>query len=147
MEVQIREAAGADLPAVTALLAELYLPGRPAITLDRVREIHDRLRKYPDYRVYVACEGGSVVGLYALLVMDNFARQGTPSAIVEDVVVATAHRRRGVGRAMMADALRRAKAAGCYKLALTSNANREDAHRFYESLGFRRHGFSFSVDV
>jgi GNAT superfamily N-acetyltransferase len=38
------------------------------------------------------------------------------------------------------DACRR---AGCYKLALSSNLKRADAHRFYDSLGFERHGFSF----
>jgi hypothetical protein len=30
---------------------------------------------------------------------------------------------------------------------LSSNARREEAHAFYESLGFARHGFSFRVDI
>jgi len=30
---------------------------------------------------------------------------------------------------------------------LSSNAKREDAHAFYESLGFVRHGFSFRFDL
>jgi len=36
---------------------------------------------------------------------------------------------------------------GCYKLALSSNLNREEAHRFYERLGFKKHGYSFSVEL
>jgi hypothetical protein len=41
----------------------------------------------------------------------------------------------------------RAAAAGCYKLALSSNERREAAHAFYDSLGFQRHGFSFVVPL
>jgi GNAT superfamily N-acetyltransferase len=144
--IEIREAGEADAPALARLLADLYGADRPSIPVERVVEILRRMRAYPDYRVYVACAGGAVVGMYALLVMDNFARQGTPSAVVEDVVVAVARRRKGIGRALMEDAMRRAWQAGCYKLALTSNVAREDAHRFYEALGFRKHGLAFLVE-
>ena len=46
-------------------------------------------------------------------------------------------------RAMMEHAREACRKAGCYKLALSSNLRREDAHKFYDSLGFERHGFSF----
>ena len=35
------------------------------------------------------------------------------------------------------------RAAGCYKLTLSSNIARQGAHAFYDSLGFERHGYSF----
>ena len=38
------------------------------------------------------------------------------------------------------------RAKGCYKLVLSSNAKRERAHAFYESLGFERHGYSFRIE-
>jgi len=37
--------------------------------------------------------------------------------------------------------------AGCYKLMLSSNLRREAAHRFYASLGFEKHGYSFQIDL
>jgi GNAT superfamily N-acetyltransferase len=77
--------------------------------------------------------------------MDNLAHLGTPSAIVEDVVVDASCRGRGIGRAMMHDAMCVAREKGCYKLVLNSNLRRLDAHRFYEGLGFERHGVSFQV--
>ena len=46
---------------------------------------------------------------------------------------------------MMAHAREQCRAAGCYKLALSSNLCREAAHLFYESLGFERHGYSFVI--
>ena len=39
-----------------------------------------------------------------------------------------------------------AQRAGCYKLSLTSNKHRKDAHRFYERLGFRATHEGFRVD-
>jgi GNAT superfamily N-acetyltransferase len=49
------------------------------------------------------------------------------------------------GKQMMQFAMEQCKQAGCYKLMLSSNLKREAAHKFYESLGFQRHGYSFQV--
>jgi GNAT superfamily N-acetyltransferase len=46
----------------------------------------------------------------------------------------------------MSHAKDQAKAAGCYKLALSSNRARHAAHAFYESLGFDQHGLSFVIE-
>jgi GNAT superfamily N-acetyltransferase len=37
---------------------------------------------------------------------------------------------------LVRDAVGRARTLGCYRVQLTSNARRQDAHRFYESIGF-----------
>jgi len=52
----------------------------------------------------------------------------------------------GIGTAMMQFAMEECRKAGCYKLSLSSNLQREAAHRFYEGLGFKKHGFSFVVE-
>jgi GNAT superfamily N-acetyltransferase len=96
--------------------------------------------------LFVALDGDAVVGTYALLVMHNLAHRGMPSAIAEDVVVAADRQGQGVGRHMMAHAVAEARAAGCYKLALSSNRKRVQAHAFYESLGFAQHGLSFVIE-
>ena len=54
---------------------------------------------------------------------------------------------RGIGRAMMEFAQARCRDKRCYKLVLSSNAKRERAHAFYESLGFARHGYSFRTEL
>jgi len=141
----IRAAVVADLPAVLALYAQPALDDGAKLPLPDAREIFMRFAHYPDYTLYVACLGDVVVGTYALLIMDNLAHLGAPSGIVEDVAVSPAHQGLGVGRAMMAHARERCREAGCYKLALSANDQRERAHQFYESLGFERHGVSFRV--
>jgi len=144
--LHIREASGADLPAVLALY------GQPDLDDGRVQGIADaeriwaRFATYPDYRLYVAVsDSGEVIGTFALLIMDNLAHAGTPSGVVEDIVVSAAHQGSGVGRAMMAFARARCAQRGCYKMSLSSNLKRERAHQFYDSLGFEKHGYSFSV--
>lgn len=145
-EISIREAARADLAAVLALYAQ---PAFDAAALEESRAlpIWERMKSYPDYRIYTACIGERIVGTFALLIMDNLGHLGTPSAIVEDVVVAAEFRGRGIGRGMMDFAMRTARTRGCYKLVLSSNLRRERAHRFYDSLGFERHGHSFRIDL
>jgi GNAT superfamily N-acetyltransferase len=148
--LHIREATLADLESVLALYAAIDYSVADVLTLEQAQAVWAQFARYPSYRLWVACDaanGDAVVGTYALLVMHNLAHRGAPSAIVEDVVVAPDLQGRGVGRQMMAHAMQQARDAGCYKLALSSNARRIGAHAFYESLGFAQHGLSFVVDT
>jgi GNAT superfamily N-acetyltransferase len=145
--IQIREATAADIPGVLALYAQPELDDGKVLPVEEAVALHRRFARYPDYTLYVALDGGAVVGSFALLVMDNLGHLGAPSGIVEDVVVAPQHQGSGIGQAMMRFALERCREKRCYKLVLSSNAKRERAHAFYEKLGFERHGYSFRVDL
>ena len=48
---------------------------------------------------------------------------------------------------MMQVAMEQCRAAGCYKLSLSTNLRRKEAHAFYESLGFQKHDYSYSVEL
>lgn len=150
MTLHIRQATDADLPAVLALYAQPGLDDGNVMTVQAAREVFAQFARYPSYRLFVACDGaptGEVVATYALLVMHNLAHRGTPSAIAEDVVVAESRQGQGIGRQLMAHAIEQARQAGCYKLALSSNSKRHQAHAFYESLGFKRHGLSYLIET
>lgn len=143
--IVIREALESDLPRVLSLYSQPDLDNGAVLTAGEAARIWQRFADFPDYRLYVAESGGEVIGTFALLIMPNLAHQGTPSGVVEDVVVSAAHQGSGVGRAMMAFARERCAEKGCYKMALSSNLKREHAHGFYESLGFEKHGYSFRI--
>lgn len=143
--VSIREAEKRDLPGVLALYAQPDLDDGVVLPMIDAERIFARFERYPDYTLYVAELDGRIVGTFAMLVMDNLGHMGAPSAIVEDVAVGPMLQSKGVGRAMMAFAMERAKDKNCYKLVLSSNAKRERAHAFYENIGFERHGYSFRV--
>jgi GNAT superfamily N-acetyltransferase len=146
MSLVIRQADTADLPAVLALYAQLDFNNGNVLSEQAAQHIFAEFARYPSYRLFVATEGSVVVGSYALLVMHNLAHGGTPSAVVEDVVVASDQQGRGIGRQLMSHAKEQARAAACYKLALSSNRQRHAAHAFYESLGFDQHGLSFVIE-
>jgi GNAT superfamily N-acetyltransferase len=63
------------------------------------------------------------------------------------VVISREWQGKGIGKEMMKYAMNISKQMGCYKLVLSSHIRREGAHKFYESLGFKKHGFSFIVDL
>lgn len=57
---------------------------------------------------------------------------------IHDVVVDEVARGRGVGRALTAEALRLAERAGAVSVELTTRAERAEANRLYQRLGFER---------
>jgi GNAT superfamily N-acetyltransferase len=143
----IRPAAASDLRKVLDLYAQPVLDAGNVLPVETAKHLHERFADYPDYTLYVAERGDDIVGTFALLVMHNLGHLGAPSAIVEDVAVSPSMQGQGIGKAMMQFAVDRAREKGCYKLMLSSNAKREHAHAFYESIGFERHGFSFRVNL
>jgi len=145
LQLYVREAASEDLQQVLALYAQAGIDQGGTLSLEEAEEIFDRMRAYPDYRLYVAEVNGRVVGTYALLVMQNLSHRGACSGVVESVAVDPEWQGQGIGAAMMLRAREHCRRRDCYKLALSSNLRREGAHAFYEGLGFERHGYSFRV--
>jgi ribosomal protein S18 acetylase RimI-like enzyme len=146
MPVELRPAVEGDLPQILAVYREAGLESRGSLDLEQARRLFRKMASYPSYRVYVAEAEGRIVGSFELLVMDNLANGGLPSALVEDVAVSRAYQGRGIGSSMMRFALEECRRQGCYKMALSSNESRSAAHAFYEALGFVRHGYSFKVE-
>ena len=143
----IREAAETDLPSILSLYGQPDFDNGVMADIESARNFLATIARYPDYRVYVAEIEGERIAVYSLLIMNKLAHKCTPSAILEDIVVATSRQRQGVGKALVAHAMNMARSKGCYKLVLSSNARRTDAHRFYDQLGFQRHGVSFHVTL
>lgn len=57
-------------------------------------------------------------------------------SIIEDVIVDEGMRRRGIGEALMREAIELAREAGAEGVSLTSNPSREAANHLYQSMGF-----------
>lgn len=87
----------------------------------------------PNTVLFVAREADTIVGMLTLVLYR------TPTGLrarIEDVVVDTAARRRGVGTALSKAALQRAADAGARTVDLTSRPSRTAANRLYQKLGF-----------
>jgi len=79
---------------------------------------------------------GKALAVLQITFIPNISRRGSWRALVEGVRVDSSLRSSGVGRALIAWAIERARERGCSLVQLTSDKRRRDAIRFYESLGF-----------
>lgn len=133
----IRPARTADLPRIAALLAAGTIrahedPSDQAAYEDAWVEIEAT----PGSEVLVAEAGGSVVGVCQLVIFRHLQERGGRCAEMESMHVDEAHRSEGIGGRLVAAAIERARESGCYRIQLTSNRVRPDAHRFYARYGF-----------
>jgi GNAT superfamily N-acetyltransferase len=147
MHTVIREALKEDLPDILGLYEQPDMDNGSILPLDKAEAIFAKMAAYPDYKVYIAVVDGVTAGTFALAIMDNLAHMGAASGLIEDVVVRKDLQGRGIGKQMMAYAAEYCRKRGCYKVVLSSNLKRENAHRFYESLGFDKHGYSFLLEL
>jgi GNAT superfamily N-acetyltransferase len=136
----IRPAAETDLGRVVELLRLGALPGGPPSAEDpwHLEPYRDAWRAIADSGgvVLVAEVSGEVVGTCQLIVFRHLQAHGGLCAEIESVHVHPDHRGGGVGAVLVGHAVERARALGCYRVQLTSNTERPDAHRFYQRLGF-----------
>lgn len=147
MDITIRQADVKDLSHVLELYRQPDMDNGKSLSLEEAITIYRKMLSYPNYKLYVALYGNTIVGTFALAVMDNLANMGTPSGLIEDVVVKTEWQGKGIGTRMMNYAFTLCRENGCYKAALSSNLKREKAHAFYEGLGFKKHGYSFLIEL
>lgn len=90
----------------------------------------------PRNEVMVLVEGGTVVGCLQMTYIPGLGKGGAERALVEAVRIRADRRGGGLGRVLMERAAGRARGRGCALVQLTSDKRREDAHRFYASLGY-----------
>ena len=114
--VTVRKASAADIAAVLDLYAQPDLDDGKILSVEAGVALFERFNRYPDYTLYVAEQDEQIVGTFALLVMDNLGHLGSPSAIVEDVVVAPDRQSQGIGAVMMRFALDRAREKRIYAI-------------------------------
>jgi GNAT superfamily N-acetyltransferase len=146
--VEIRGAVEADLPDIVELFEYgALVEGKEDLAdLSPYRAALAELAQ-GDGGVLVAEVEGRVVGVCQLIIFRHLQARGGRCAELESVHVHPDHRRRGIGRHLMHAAVGRARDLGCYRLQLTSNNARPEAHRFYEELGFddSHHGFKLML--
>ena len=137
-----------DLPAIVGIYGDDAAGGHgdgwSAATAPAYRAVFGRILANPDYALYVARLEGRIVGTYLLHFVETLVGVGGKSCTLHSVGVAAACRGRGIGRAMLAAAEAQARAGGARSLRLTSNQQRQDAHRFYARAGYSERYKSFS---
>ncbi len=136
----IETATPADIPALSALLAELFSQEQE-FTPDSETQCRGLLTimNHPDTGVILLARrngnGGEVVGMLNMLFTVSTAL-GAPVALLEDMIVSSACRREQVGTRLLTDAISLARDRGCRRITLLTDSANKAAQNFYS-----RHGF------
>jgi ribosomal protein S18 acetylase RimI-like enzyme len=145
---EIREARAEEAGSVAALWTEAYVILGVGGRADPYTEA-DFIVTAARGAIHVAAdEDRGVVGVVALYGPEAPGRVVATAGEAElsRLAVASAERGRGIGRALVALCERRARAAGWSAIALWSRPGQVEAHRLYESVGYRRLAERDSVD-
>jgi GNAT superfamily N-acetyltransferase len=134
----IRPARPGDLPRLVEILdlGSIVDDKEHRERLEPYRAALEEIQASHSGDVLVAVVEGVVVGMCQLIVFRHLQQQGGLCAEIESVHVHPGYRNGGIGSRLLEEAVRRARDAGCYRVQLTSNARRTDAHRLYERQGF-----------
>jgi GNAT superfamily N-acetyltransferase len=140
--LEIRSAGLEDVNAIVRMLADDFLGSQRERYEDPLPESYIKAFREidadPNNELIVAELDGEVIGTLQLTYTPSISFQGSKRCTVESVRVDEKFRGQGIGREMMLWAIERAKERACVSMQLTTNNDRVDAHRFYESLGFSK---------
>lgn len=131
VDLDLRNATPADADEVAVLLGALGYPCDPDDAAERIAAVLHNDRQ----ALLLARLRGVACGLLSLDFM-YYLPLGTTTCRVTALVVSDDARGHGVGRALLRDAERRARAAGAARLEVTSAGHRTEAHAFYRACGF-----------
>jgi GNAT superfamily N-acetyltransferase len=93
--------------------------------------LHDRSRG----RIFVAREGGKVVGMASLLYTISTA-EGGKAALFEDFIVQPEYRGQGIGTRLLEYVIQQARAEGVLRITLLTDLKNDNAQDLYRKLGF-----------
>jgi len=131
--INIQPASAADTDSVVRLVKELAQNENepcdltPAFVLEYLA--------FPGSNILLAWDGGQVVGLLSYNVRPGLYHAGS-SCLIEELVVQSSARSRGVGGLLIEEVLRRTEALGCKEVSVSTMSDNTGAIRFYT-----RHGF------
>lgn len=141
-DVLFRSARREDVREIVRMLADDDLGSRRESDQDPLPEAYygafDQIDRDPNHQLVVAERDGEVIGTLHMMFLPSLSYQGGLRAQVESVRVDRKHQSRGIGSEMMKWAIDCAKQRGAHIMQLTTHKTREDAHRFYERLGFQK---------
>jgi GNAT superfamily N-acetyltransferase len=146
MHLTLRPATSSDLPLLVDLYADM--DGDSPLPVSVATEIFQQIDSLLEYTIYLVFQQQEPVATFSLLFVPTMMHRGFHKyAILDAFTVRSSHRRQGIGSEIMRRALQMSAQAGCYKLELSSNIKRDRAHEFYQSLGFKQHGWSFHLQL
>lgn len=131
--VEVGRLTEADLPELARLYRQFW--GEESDP-EAMRDTFRRRREDPDYLFLAARVDGVLVGSALGLIGEELYGDCRPFLVIEDLVVDETRRRTGVGAALLGEMEECAARRDCAAILFITEAGREGAVGFYESLGY-----------
>jgi GNAT superfamily N-acetyltransferase len=131
----IRPAVSGDLKTLLALYRHLNADD-PEMDDGHAEARFGQILAHPGMTILAAFDGAEAISSVTLVLIPNLTRNGSPYALIENVVTHAGHRNRGHARALIERAVAAAWEAGCYKVMLLTGSKDPATHRFYSGCGF-----------
>jgi GNAT superfamily N-acetyltransferase len=128
----IRSLRSTDVTAARGLLQQLGYAISEAALAERI----DRVTASETHFAAVAEEGAAIVGL--IHAFERAALEKPHAVLVQSLVVDETARQAGVGRLLLGVVEEWARERGLRHIVLYTRVEREDAHAFYERLGYQK---------
>ena len=139
VDLRIRDAELSDAAELAALACELGYETTSAEMESRLVSILKDLR----YKTLVALNDEKICGMIGAFSASSYLHNDINCRIIA-LVVSRESRRRGIGAQLIAAAEKDFAQRGITRVTLTTRFEREEAHQFYEKLGYSRTGFRFA---
>jgi N-acetylglutamate synthase-like GNAT family acetyltransferase len=136
--IRIRAAELSDAVVLANLMSQLGYSTRTSEMEMRLKTILPDRR----YQTWVAVREGKVAGMIGTFCYQGY-EHNNPSAKILALVVDEAMRSVGVGKALIAAAEADLANQNITRLIVNTRLTREDAHAFYERVGYEKNGFRF----
>ena len=134
----IRPASGGDLPAMTRLLQELFAVETEFIVdAEKQRTGLQMLLDSARAGIWVAERRGRIVGMVTVQLMISTAEGGL-SGLLEDLVVSSAYRHRGLGKALLSAAVKWSRDQGATRIQLLADGRNVPAIIFYRKQDWKQ---------
>lgn len=102
----------------------------------KMKENFRLMESNPNYVVLTAKEDNLVIGSVMGIICLDLVRQCRPFMVIENVIVKSAWRGRGIGVKLMEEIEAIGRQRSCYYTMFVSGGHRKGAHQFYESIGY-----------
>lgn len=131
--IEIKAAQLGDLPVVHAITQKAYAVWLPVLSYPPLPMTDDHGPRIERGEVFLACDGGSVLGLIAV-------ERAEDHHLIFSVAVHPDYAGKGIGPRLMTDAEHRARLAGKARMTLYTNARMIRNIALYQKLGYRETG-------
>jgi ribosomal protein S18 acetylase RimI-like enzyme len=136
--MKIRECEERDLKRVIALLHQLQEVAELVVPLEeeRIEQLFAQMQAAPQFYLNLVCEvDGRVEGFLSMIFyLTLFHRGGT--ALINELVVERTQRGRGLGQALIEQAVKEAKQRGMDEIEVGTEQENTAAQAFYRKMGF-----------